>query len=306
MRSHFFSKLLGLLLRGSWFVKTRLHTLANHIVNATWFLYGMAVRDSVPKLHCFTLSTAHKPLRMLLNRPGYLEDSIIKYGGWEPHIAQTLLFFMPENGVFVDVGSNIGYHTLFVACSMPQAKVFSFEPNPSVREELLKNAHVSNVTNVVIHATALSDHIGTAQFFAQSANSYNRGISSIKRNSNIGQRFEAITVEVSTLDTVLAGKEKIDVIKIDTEGLELQVLRGARRILAESNPLILFEFEAAFFKDPLVAIHELAEILSDYSIYKLDDSSSELQIFNFKETLGYSFHGDLVAMPKLRSDVRIV
>jgi FkbM family methyltransferase len=121
----------------------------------------------------------------------------------------------------VDVGAGIGDFALWAAWRFREATVFAFEPNPASFALLEENIRANGVTNVVAHPLA----VGLQDAY-------------VLRNSNAGPRGSAlesttaaaISVPAARLDTVVQF-ERVDLLKIDCEGLELDVLESARGLL---------------------------------------------------------------------------
>jgi len=138
---------------------------------------------------------------------------------------------LTENDVFFDVGANIGYFSsLAVTCG---SSVHAFEPNDRLMPYVRKNAGAE----VRIVHSALSDHIGTAEFFDTTA-SGKSGTSSLVRPKG---ESSTLSVPVTTLDAYCEHQEIPTVIKIDVEGAEAQVLTGGRKTITAHAPIILME-----------------------------------------------------------------
>jgi FkbM family methyltransferase len=263
-----------------------------------WRLLRAVVdREAPPVLHLFEAPTRNLPLRMLLQRPGLIEDRLVRDRAWERHIRDLLAFHLPERGVFVDVGANIGYHTLYIARSLPSARVLAFEPNPFVRAQLARNAELSNGDNIQIFGCALGAARGVTPFFAQASSDYNRGRSSLQRNQDLGRDVGAIDVECHTLDE-LVGDGRVDVIKLDTQGTELAVLAGARQTIARCRPLIVLEFEAEYQTEPQAAYRALMRELGGYSLWRIHQKRAEISRFDPRDIRGPRFRVDLLARPE--------
>jgi FkbM family methyltransferase len=140
---------------------------------------------------------------------------------------------------YVDVGANRGQILREAARVAPSGSHFAFEPIPSVAAELARA-----FPGVDCRQVALGASPGEAEFchFRKL-----EGWSGLRRSPEISDERgdpEFITVRVSTLDVELAGSRP-RLIKIDVEGAELDVLRGARETLTQARPLLVFEHVAA-------------------------------------------------------------
>jgi FkbM family methyltransferase len=159
----------------------------------------------------------------------------------ERHEISLLRRILLPGDIFWDVGANIGFYTLTVAPLVgPQGRVLAFEPAAHAWKSLLTNLSLNPSRNVQPVQTALSDAAGQAVLYRQ-ADFADGGASLIPRAD-----YHADTEEVTTttLDLFLAqsGSPPPTCIKIDVEGLEGNVLTGARHILhGEQPPLLLIE-----------------------------------------------------------------
>jgi FkbM family methyltransferase len=132
--------------------------------------------------------------------------------------------------VFLDVGANVGFYTL-LASSLVQdsGKVFAFEPVPRNVRYLEKHLTMNAVQNVTLFKAAVSDHPGKATFQEGPSNS----------EGKLSEDGELVVDLVSLDDLFLKGLIPLpDYIKIDVEGAEFSVLRGARHVLTVGRPTI--------------------------------------------------------------------
>ena len=129
--------------------------------------------------------------------------------------------------VVVDVGANVGFHALRLARRIgPQGRLFAVEPAEENLAYLRANLEAQRLSNVEILPLAASDARGTRDFYLQERGTHH---GFFERPEGRGRR---VTVEAAPLDELLAGP--VDLVKIDTEGAELEVLRGMERLLAAS------------------------------------------------------------------------
>jgi FkbM family methyltransferase len=138
------------------------------------------------------------------------------------------------NGVFLDVGANIGYYSLYFAPKV--SSVFSFEPDPRVRLSLERNVRNKSKIEVIPYAVGATE--GKARFVLEQD-------SEISHLSAIGgDNDKQIEVEVTTIDAFVAARRlKVEAIKIDAEGHDIEVIKGALTTLTEQKPVVLMECE---------------------------------------------------------------
>lgn len=141
----------------------------------------------------------------------------------------------------IDVGANFGMHTLPMADAVGnEGRVLAFEPIPHVNEKLAaKIAEAGKRGIVQLHRVALSDHAGEAEFNVVVADV---GYSGLKaKRYPFETEKQLIQVAVDRLDRFTEGHDRIRFIKIDVEGGEFPVMRGARRTLQTHRPVVVFE-----------------------------------------------------------------
>lgn len=142
----------------------------------------------------------------------------------------------------LDIGANIGLVSLLMSRLVgPGGSVHAFEPNPRMLEAFKLMTERNGLTNVELHEVALGESDGELELHVPLGNA---GAASLVRH--YGQRtLETVSVPVRTLDDVVAAGriDTIRLIKIDVEGFEPAVFRGARSLLSRQVPdAILFEF----------------------------------------------------------------
>lgn len=143
--------------------------------------------------------------------------------------------------VFLDIGANIGAYSVLMAALPTIQEVHAFEPAPQTYAELRLNvAQNSHASRITPHQIALSNQAGTATFGVISPLSGANSIldTSIHQDKQMQQRVEVMT---SPLDSLLSFAGRVISIKIDVEGHELQVLRGAARTLSSNSCIVQIE-----------------------------------------------------------------
>ncbi len=137
----------------------------------------------------------------------------------------------------VDVGCHKGEILAVMLKESPNGKHFGFEPIPYLYENLKK--HFANRATILPYA--LAEKNGTSSFqLVKNAPAYS-GIKMRKYDVE-SPDIQEISVEIKRLDDVIPDSVKIDLIKIDVEGAELGVLKGAGNLIKRDKPYIIFEF----------------------------------------------------------------
>lgn len=142
----------------------------------------------------------------------------------------------------VDVGAHQGFYTILTSTMVGSSgKVFAFEPSPRERRRLRINLHVNGCSNVTVEGHAVSNCVGTGELYVVAE--YNTGCNSLKP-PNLEVSLNALTVEITSLDSYFQGHQdhQVDLIKIDAEGAELDILKGAMSLLKRKpRPAIVCE-----------------------------------------------------------------
>lgn len=166
----------------------------------------------------------------------------------------------------LDVGANYGHFTLAAAAAVgPQGHVVAVEPNPAAHARLACHVALNRLDQVRIAQIGLSDAEGELELFVPGINS---GEASFAPGAY--QNVRRVTCPVSTGDLLLAG-QRVDFIKIDVEGFELNVLRGLETTLTQATPLVLTEVVARHLARAGTTIADLQGHLAarGYSAFRL-------------------------------------
>jgi FkbM family methyltransferase len=144
------------------------------------------------------------------------------------------------HGAFLDVGANIGYYSLYL---LPKVSaVYSFEPDPRARKSLEVNA--SGKPKITVVPSAIGAKKGEALFVLDESSETSHLATASEKNQNM------IKVDVTTIDAFVTERGiSVECIKVDAEGLDLEVLAGAINVLIGQQPLVLTEArpDAALF-----------------------------------------------------------
>jgi FkbM family methyltransferase len=193
-------------------------------------------------------------------------------GTYEPHKVAAVQRLLAAGGTFVDVGANKGDFSLIAARTAgPEGRVIAFEPVPENANWARKSVELNGYPNVELLEVALSDSEGEAEMHLGKRSGWHSLVSRPVKQ-------DKIAVRTRTLDAVLAerGSPAVDMLKIDVEGAELAVLRGARQTLAQEHGMwILLDVHPDFGVDPA----EVAQVLRahEFELRSPEDPERELE-----------------------------
>lgn len=234
---------------------------------------------------------------------------------YEPEVFAAIDCFLPAGGVFVDIGSNWGHHT-FIAALEKKAKVYAFEPNDQVYDDLVSIASDLNCQDQV---SAYNLGVGAkAASFDLVQTQFESGVASVSGDFLTGRLFDvrwpqrfldtvtlnnpiSKTVEIVSLDSIIPDGMSVNLVKIDAEGAEFDCLVGMSSILQRSDVKVLFELHTdsagdfslfeQFFSELNYMIYEIScdlpgstcafrrvEKLKPHAHYNLLASKSEIEI----------------------------
>ncbi|MEP6747111.1 MAG: FkbM family methyltransferase [Bacteroidota bacterium] len=157
-------------------------------------------------------------------------NSIFSTGIYDLPLSETL-WRLTEPGNFVlDIGANIGFVSgLFSHRTGPGGKVWSFEPNPVIINRLKKNISNSKYGNITLYPFALSDSNSEGFLEFPDIFSYNQGVAYVENNGS--HSAKAMKIDLRKLDDMIGSDILINVVKIDVEGHELSVFKGAEKLI---------------------------------------------------------------------------
>lgn len=185
-----------------------------------------------------------------LARPGVpLGWHVAFFGSYEPELRDLFRTILTPGGVAVDVGANIGWHSLLLAKLVgAQGRVIAVEANPTVRQKLQYNVDLNRFTQVDVLDCALSDRDGTVSFHGPEETNPDSGNGYVVRKAAEASSSALIQVKARRLDDVVssAGLTQLDLVKIDVEGFEWPVLQGGAAAVAKYRPHIIFEYDSAY------------------------------------------------------------
>lgn len=180
-----------------------------------------------------------------------------------------------KNKVIYDIGGYVGLHSIyFGAASLPNGKVYVFEPNPINYNHIINNIKCNKLYNIYPINKAVGDE---NTLLKMSYDPEDTGRGSIDHNINKFFKQE-INIESTTIDSqIINGLPVPEFIKIDTEGYEYKILLGAEHLIKTSKPALFIENHGSIPEEKINNIKQIIELLSKYG-YKIIHVESNIEI----------------------------
>lgn len=206
-----------------------------------------------------------------------------KYSTLEDYETTLMKEFIKEGMKVIDIGANIGYHTLQISQLVGKTgQIIAFEPDPENYRLLIKNLESNNCKNVTLYQKAVGNFNGDLKlFFCEE----NRGD---HRIFDSGDQRQSFVVKSVRLDDFFNNTDSFDVIKMDIQGAEPLAFEGMKRFLSRHQKLVVF---CEFFPDVFVNYNYRAyEFLTKieelgFLVFVINDHERKLDQFTKDEII---------------------
>jgi FkbM family methyltransferase len=189
------------------------------------------------------VQTIHQVKYLVPVRDLVMTPQLVVYRQWEAQLSALLPRLCPPGSVFVDVGANFGYFTCLLAARLGRgagSRVIAVEPNPDMLRLLRANVGINwSGAPVRIEPVAVADAEGEMVLTIPDDRAANGTLAPIEA---AGRSLATHRVPVRRLDDLLRAEPRIDLVKIDVEGYEPAVLRGAAETLARPGLRLVLEW----------------------------------------------------------------
>ena len=196
-------------------------------------------------------------------------------GTWEPEVTNYICPKITQGMTVLDVGADIGYYTLLFAKRVGKdGRVVAFEPIPAAREKLEHNVRLNGYTNVTICDFAL---------FSSNGQGILEGPFQLSRINPAKTTSEKQDIQIQTrvFDECVSKLQvqRIDLVKIDVEGAELDVLRGMEQSLENYHPILLIEVHPKHLSHFNYGPEDLLRLLEalNYRVHPVDKTSLDFR-----------------------------
>lgn len=204
-----------------------------------------------------------------LENDNFIRECLEKLGGWEIPTLDICKSYLKEDGIVIEVGAHIGTHTVPISKMCNKGFVFSFEMQRYIFQLLNSNVFFNGCYNVCTYMEAVSDEnrqelFGDVNYAAYP--SINSGCFSLKNLKT----ESGYPINLIKLDDKFKNLNKLDLIKIDAEGHEVPILKGAMNLINKFKPMILTEFD----------VNNKNELINLLPNYNFENVSYTYTVFN--------------------------
>ncbi len=222
-------------------------------------------------------------------------EEIFFHNSYEPEIVELFKKYVTKNMVCLDIGANIGHHSLVL--SRLAKKVISFEPNPHIYRQFKESIELNGITNIEANNFALGNsNVSTYLSFSPG----NSGGASFTKIDD--KMTDQITAEIKKMDNL--NLEKVDFVKMDAEGFEWEIIKGGMKTFEKNRPIIVIEYSPLFLEktEKDASINILSWFHSnEYDLYDSDyymKKISDLKEFRIKLNSSIRQQVNLFCLPK--------
>jgi len=269
-------------------------------------LLGKCSKTDSDKIPPAGVYSVHFPFSRINNKifykyqpPDVVGWNVFRYGflPWENEVGVIFSRLVQEASSFLDIGANTGLYSLLASSLNPNCVVHAFEPNPNVYKKLLHNIQINKFTNVITHELAISNIEVEGQLHVP----IEASMASLNLDGFRSLPGKIYNVSIKKLDSFLGIIENIDLIKIDVEGFEPYVLKGADSIISKYKPTIILECNPDGPADELDAFAKKY----DYSLYH-PNKGIVSNIATIKSALKSNAHNFIMVQESKKNHMAII
>jgi len=162
----------------------------------------------------------------------------INFNNCEENELDVIMKLLPNRGNFIDIGANIGWHSLIIAKNFKQIKVYAFEPIKKTYEFLKQNIELNIIKNITTYNFGFFNKNKKISFYTYKEGSGNSSIKNLSNRENVIRQVAHVKIFD---DFAKKNRLKVDFIKCDVEGAELFVFLGAKKVLSKYKPIVFCE-----------------------------------------------------------------
>ena len=200
-----------------------------------------------------------------------VRNTIIENKIFDNDVFERSKRYIKENSVVIDAGANYGQLSILFSKAKPNVHVYAFEAYKYISEILQKNVLINN-SKVKVHNYILSDESKKNLIISESIlkefNNYGSNFVDLKKKSNQGNLVDSVKIDDLNI------QQEVSFMKIDVQGYDLKVLRGAEKTIKRNKMPIIIEYSKEFESKFNYKFSDFLEILKKIN-YKIEERISE-------------------------------
>lgn len=229
----------------------------------------------VPWRQAFLTRAEPSKLQFFVSHRDGIGRQVAKYGGLEPELTAWIggRLQQSQKGIVIDVGANIGWHSVHAAKYDAVENIVAFEPDAFNAWLLERNLAINAIDKVIVETCAVGAGPGLARLYRYKPS--NRGRHSLLKDYGLGSRVVPMVDIDSAIDALGLADRRVLLIKIDVEGYEPSVVAGAARVLSRTDVLVT-EFSPALSRSGNLSVDEMisALVAGGFKPHLLTDNGS--------------------------------
>jgi FkbM family methyltransferase len=227
---------------------------------------------------------------------------LAEFGGHTRNELAMVLSFVAEGDIVLDVGGHIGTFAIPLARKVGrQGRVFAFEPTPSNHDFLVRNVRENGVEGIVhVELLGASDRAETLRAQRPAGNTS----AAFLTESGDGEVVHTVLLDEWWRTKTRGDRHRIALIKIDAEGMDCRVLKGARRILEQDQPVLYFELNPPALARAGSSVRELEELLESLHYHCFvnlgprNSATDSFRLGRIRRARDLGSFGDVLAFPR--------
>ena len=231
-----------------------------------------------------------------------IDLSLFLFGNFQNYVTQNKYFSIKADAIIFDIGANIGSMTFRYAQAAPNGHVYAFEPTDYAFKKLSKNLSLNaelaqRITPVQLF---LSDRTGSDHQIEAYASWKIDGSAQNPHPLHGGSIKTAGAVPAITLDDFCKENsiQRIDLIKIDTDGHELEVLKGAQKSISAFTPFVIFEIGLYVMQEQEIEFEQFYSYFTNFGYRLLNAKNGKIiTLQNFSAQIPLRSTTDIIAKP---------
>ena len=220
------------------------------------------LKIDVSKEH--TVITNNCPLILIPHDKGISEELLL-FGTHEPLSTKALQMELKQEMICLDIGANIGYYATMESHSVGKSgRVIAIEPFPINFSFLKRNMDLQKTSNYEVHNFAIGNVESEINFLISKKSNLSRVV---QEGEKIPDGCELIRIPLKSIDKLVEEKklEKLDLLRMDVEGYELQILEGSRNTIRKFKPMIQIEIHTK-----ILGPKNLKKVLNDLKNFEYE------------------------------------